>query len=145
MIWKKVKFNEICRLYKAREIKCDGLFIEKKKKKHNGYKGTLELIPPKHRIISSKEKTSIYLLFWLTYILHIYNSKNVSLNIKYIFIDINNILGRPNKVTVYEARKRLESKKDLIEENVQNLLLLSSNCLDQHTVDKVWNISIEII
>lgn len=72
--------------------------------------------------------------------MHIYNSKNVSLNIKYIFIDINNILGRPNKVTVYEARKRLESKKDLIEENVQNLLLLSSNCLDQHTVDKVWNI-----
>ncbi|XP_046830265.1 active regulator of SIRT1-like [Vespa crabro] len=86
----------------------DDLKKEKKKKKHNSYKGTLELIPAKHRIISFKEKTNI-----------------------------NNILGRSNKVTVYEAKKRLESKKDLMEENIQNLLLLSSNCLDQHTVDKV--------
>ncbi|KAL2714426.1 active regulator of SIRT1-like isoform X1 [Vespula squamosa] len=86
----------------------DDMKKEKKKKKHNGYKGTLELIPTKHRIISSKEKTNI-----------------------------NNILGLSNKVSVYEAKKQLETKKDLIEENVQNLLLLSSNCLDQHTVDKV--------
>ncbi|KAL2738160.1 active regulator of SIRT1-like isoform X1 [Vespula maculifrons] len=95
-------------LYKTHGIKYDGLFIEKKKKKHNGYKGTLELIPTKYRIITSKEKTNI-----------------------------NNILDRSNKVTVYEAKKRLETKKDLMEENIQNLLLLSSNCLDQHTVNKV--------
>ncbi|XP_043678247.1 active regulator of SIRT1-like isoform X2 [Vespula pensylvanica] len=85
----------------------DDMKKEKKKKKHNGYKGTLELIPTKYRIITSKEKTNI-----------------------------NNILGRSNKVTVYEAKKRLETKKDLIEENIQNLLLLSNNCLDQHTVLK---------
>nr|XP_050860944.1 active regulator of SIRT1-like isoform X2 [Vespula vulgaris] len=85
----------------------DDMKKEKKKKKHNGYKGTLELIPTKYRIITSKEKTNI-----------------------------NNILDRSNKVTVYEAKKRLETKKDLMEENIQNLLLLSSNCLDQHTVLK---------
>ncbi|XP_015188085.1 PREDICTED: active regulator of SIRT1-like [Polistes dominula] len=81
---------------------------KKKKNKHNGYKGTLELIPAKHRIISSKEKTNI-----------------------------NNIFGWSKKVNIYEAKKQLKSKKDLTEENVQNLLLLSSNRLDKHMVDKV--------
>lgn len=87
---------------------------KKKKNKHNGYKGTLELIPAKHRIISSKEKTNI-----------------------------NNIFGWSKKVNIYEAKKKLESKKDLTEENVQNLLLLSSNHLDQHTVDKVLKRAVE--
>ncbi|XP_043486140.1 active regulator of SIRT1-like [Polistes fuscatus] len=87
---------------------------KKKKNKHNGYKGTLELIPAKHRIVSSKEKTNI-----------------------------NNIFGWSKKVNIEEAKKRLESKKDLTEENVQNLLLLSSNHLDQHMVDKVLKRAVE--
>lgn len=80
----------------------------KKKKRHNGYKGALELIPVKHRIISPKEKTNI-----------------------------NAVLGRLSKATVYEVKKQLESKQDSTEETVQNLLLLSSNRIDRTTVDKV--------
>ncbi|KAK2587691.1 hypothetical protein KPH14_003808 [Odynerus spinipes] len=81
---------------------------EKKKKKQNGYKGALELIPAKHRIISPKEKTNI-----------------------------NIVLGRVSKTTVYEVKKQIESKQDNTEENVKNLLLLSSNRIDRKTVNKV--------
>ncbi|XP_033350753.1 active regulator of SIRT1-like [Bombus vosnesenskii] len=81
---------------------------EKKKRKHVKYKGSLDLIPPKHRIFSKNDKT-----------------------------DLGTILGRSSKVTVYETQKKLAAKVDPTDENVQRLLLLSTNRIDPNTTNKL--------
>lgn len=83
---------------------------QRKKKKHKdiGYKGALDLIPTKHRIISDNDKT-----------------------------DLHTILGRSNKTTVYETQKRLATQKDPTDENVQRLLLLSSNRINPGTANNL--------
>ncbi|XP_076656352.1 active regulator of SIRT1 isoform X2 [Halictus rubicundus] len=81
---------------------------EKRKRKHTKYKGTLDLIPPKHRILSKNDKT-----------------------------DLGTILGRSSKVTVYETKKKLASEKDPTDENVQRLLMLSTNRIDSNVADKL--------
>ncbi|OAD52588.1 Active regulator of SIRT1 [Eufriesea mexicana] len=83
---------------------------EKRKKKHTKYKGTLDLIPPKHRILSKNDKT-----------------------------DLGTILGRSSKVTVYETQKKLAVQEDPTDENVQRLLMLSNNCIDPDTTNKLLN------
>ncbi|XP_053974333.1 active regulator of SIRT1-like [Hylaeus anthracinus] len=87
---------------------------EKKKRKHVKYKGTLDLIPPKHRVLSKNDKT-----------------------------DLGTILGRSSKVTVYETKKRLEAEKDPTDENVQGLLMLSSNRINPDTANKLLNRAIK--
>ncbi|XP_076620747.1 uncharacterized protein LOC143341650 [Colletes latitarsis] len=87
---------------------------EKKKRKHIKYKGTLDLIPPKHRIVSKKDKT-----------------------------DLGTILGRSSKVTVYETQKRLVAQKDPIDENVQKLLKFSTNHINLDTTNKLLNRAIK--
>lgn len=86
------------------------LLLEKKKRKHTNYKGTLDLIPAKHRIVSKSDKT-----------------------------DLGTILGRSSKVTVYETQKKLTVQKDPTDKNVQKLLVLSKNRMDPNTVNKVIN------
>ncbi|KZC13481.1 PREDICTED: active regulator of SIRT1-like [Dufourea novaeangliae] len=83
---------------------------EKKKRKHIKYKGTLDLIPTKHRILSKNDKT-----------------------------DLGTVLGRSSKVTIYETKKRLAAQEDPTNENVQRLLMLSSNHIDSNTTDKLLN------
>ncbi|XP_076238194.1 active regulator of SIRT1 isoform X2 [Calliopsis andreniformis] len=81
---------------------------EKRKRKHVKYKGALDLIPPKHRILSKNDKT-----------------------------DLGTILGRSSKVTVYETQKRLAVQEDPIGENVQRLLMLSDNRVDPKIATKL--------
>ncbi|XP_018303446.1 active regulator of SIRT1 [Mycetomoellerius zeteki] len=81
---------------------------KKKKRKDIRYKGALDLIPTKHRIISKNDKT-----------------------------DLDTILGRSSKTTVYETQKRLATQKDPTDENVQRLLLLSSNRIDAKTANNL--------
>ncbi|XP_012346116.1 active regulator of SIRT1 [Apis florea] len=81
---------------------------ERKKRKHIKYKGTLDLIPPKHRILSKNDKT-----------------------------DLGTILGRSSKVTVYETQKKLAAQKDSTDTNIQRLLILSNNRLDPNTTNKL--------
>lgn len=81
---------------------------EKRKRKHTKYKGALDLIPPKHRILSRNDKT-----------------------------DLGTILGRSSKVTVYETKKKLATAKDPTDENVQRLLMLSTNRIDSKLADKL--------
>ncbi|XP_011695791.1 PREDICTED: active regulator of SIRT1-like [Wasmannia auropunctata] len=81
---------------------------KKKKRKAVGYKGVLDLIPTKHRIISKNDKT-----------------------------DLDTILGRSSKTTVYETQKRLAIQKDPTNKNVQRLLLLSSNRIDSETANNL--------
>ncbi|KAG7205427.1 hypothetical protein KM043_007420 [Ampulex compressa] len=83
---------------------------EKKKRKYTKYKGALDLIPTKHRIISKNDTT-----------------------------DLGSILGRSGKTTVYETRKRITARKDPTEENVRRLLTLSSSRIDPETADKLLN------
>lgn len=81
---------------------------EKKKRKHANYKGALDLIPAKHRILSGSDKS-----------------------------DLGTILGRSSKVTVYETQKKLATQEDPTAENVQRLLMLSKNHIDQNTINKL--------
>ncbi|KOC60065.1 Active regulator of SIRT1 [Habropoda laboriosa] len=85
-----------------------GIKQEKKKRKHIKYKGTLDLIPAKHRILSKNDKT-----------------------------DLGTILGRSSKVTVYETQKKLATREDPTDKNVQRLLMLSTNRIDQDTANKL--------
>ncbi|XP_011168933.1 active regulator of SIRT1-like [Solenopsis invicta] len=78
---------------------------KRKKRKDTKYKGVLDLIPIKHRIVS----------------------KN----------DHDTILDRSSKTTVYETQKRLAEQKDPTDENVQRLLLLSSNHLNPKTANNL--------
>ncbi|KYN32233.1 hypothetical protein ALC56_13611 [Trachymyrmex septentrionalis] len=79
---------------------------KKKKRKDIRYKGALDLIPTKHRIISKNDKT-----------------------------DLDTILNRSSKTTVYETQKRLATLKDPTDENVQRLLLFSSNRINAETAN----------
>ncbi|PBC34017.1 active regulator of SIRT1 [Apis cerana] len=81
---------------------------ERKKRKHIKYKGTLDLIPPKYRILSKNDKT-----------------------------DLGTILGRSSKVTVYETQKKLATQKDSTDKNIQKLLILSNNRIDPNTTNKL--------
>ncbi|XP_011642165.1 active regulator of SIRT1-like isoform X1 [Pogonomyrmex barbatus] len=81
---------------------------KKKKRKDIKYKGALDLIPPKHRIISKNDKT-----------------------------DLGTILGRSSKTTVYETQKRLATQTDPTDENVQRLLLLSNNKINPGTTNNL--------
>ncbi|KYN01099.1 PREDICTED: active regulator of SIRT1-like [Cyphomyrmex costatus] len=81
---------------------------KKKKRKNIRYKGALDLIPTKHRIISKDEET-----------------------------DLDTILDRSNRTTVYETQKRLAVQKDPTDDNVQRLLLLSSNRVDAKTANNL--------
>ncbi|EGI59477.1 PREDICTED: active regulator of SIRT1-like [Acromyrmex echinatior] len=81
---------------------------KKKKRKDIRYKGALDLIPTKHRIISKNDKT-----------------------------DLDTILGRSSKTTVYETQKRLATLKDPTDENVQRLLLFSSNRINAETANNL--------
>ncbi|CAK9819045.1 Nicotinamide riboside kinase 1 [Anthophora quadrimaculata] len=87
---------------------------EKKKRKHIKYKGTLDLIPAKHRILSKNAKT-----------------------------DLGTILGRTSKVTVYETQKKLATQEDPTDKNVQRLLMLSTNHIDQETSSKLLDRAIK--
>ncbi|KAJ8688232.1 hypothetical protein QAD02_024027 [Eretmocerus hayati] len=49
------------------------------------------------------------------------------------------ILQRSSEVTVYQAKKSLQSKVDPTEENVQRLLHLSNNRLDSEASEKLLN------
>lgn len=80
----------------------------KRRKDIRRYKGVLDLIPTKHRIVSKNDKT-----------------------------DLNTILERSSKTTVYETQKRLAIQKDPTDENVQRLLLLSSNLINPGTANKL--------
>jgi len=55
----------------------------------------------------------------------------------FLFIDFGTILDRSSKTTVYETQKRLAIQKDPIKENVQRLLLLSSNRINPGTANNV--------
>lgn len=81
---------------------------ERKKRKHIKYKGTLDLIPPKHRILSKNDKT-----------------------------DLGTIFGRSSKITVYETQKKLAAQKDSTDKNIQKLLILSNNRIDPNTTNKL--------
>ncbi|XP_012528697.1 uncharacterized protein LOC105832367 [Monomorium pharaonis] len=81
---------------------------KKKKRKNIRYKGVLDLIPIKHRIIPKNNNTGI-----------------------------DTILSRSSKTTVYETQKRLGAQKDPTDENVQRLLLLSSNRINSGTANNL--------
>ncbi|CAK9806750.1 Active regulator of SIRT1 [Anthophora plagiata] len=87
---------------------------EKKKRKHIKYKGTLDLIPAKHRILFKNAET-----------------------------DLGTILGRSSKVTVYETQKKLATQEDPTDKNVQRLLMLSTNRIDQETSSKLLDRAIK--
>ncbi|XP_017875023.1 active regulator of SIRT1-like [Ceratina calcarata] len=80
----------------------------KKNRKQIKYKGTLDLIPPKHRIISKNDKT-----------------------------DLLTILGRSGRTTVYEAQKRLSLCENRTDENARKLLMLSKKCIEPKTANKL--------
>ena len=82
---------------------------EKKKRKHVRYKGTLDLIPAKHRILLKNDKT-----------------------------DLGRIIERSGKLTVYETKKRLAAQEDPVNENVQRLLMLGKNRIDPDTANKLF-------
>ncbi|XP_011862612.1 PREDICTED: active regulator of SIRT1-like [Vollenhovia emeryi] len=81
---------------------------KKKKRKDIRYKGILDLIPTRHRIVSENDKT-----------------------------DLGTILGRSSRTTVYEAQKRLATQKDSTDENVQRLLLLSKSQINPETTNNL--------
>ncbi|KAL0116131.1 hypothetical protein PUN28_011178 [Cardiocondyla obscurior] len=81
---------------------------KRKKHKDTRYKGALDLIPTKHRIISKNDETAI-----------------------------DTSLGQSSKITVYEAQKRLATQKDPTDENVKRLLLLSSNRINPGTANNL--------
>ncbi|XP_016841385.1 nicotinamide riboside kinase isoform X2 [Nasonia vitripennis] len=81
---------------------------DKRKKKKTKSSGALDLIPVNHRIISKNKKKGSTVL-----------------------------LKRSSKITVYDAKKQLETKSDPTEENVKRLLLLSGNRLDSDTSEKL--------
>lgn len=81
---------------------------EKKKRKHVKYKGALDLIPAKHRVLSKNDQT-----------------------------DLGTVLGRSSKVTVYETQKRLAVREDSVDKNVQRLLKLSTNRIDPNIANKL--------
>jgi len=56
---------------------------------------------------------------------------------KISFVDLGVILSRSSKTTVYETQKRLATQKDPTDENVQQLLLLSSNRINPETANNV--------
>lgn len=70
-------------------------------------KGILGLIPVNHRLTSKRDKSR------------------------------KDILKRPNRVTVYEARKQLEVKSDPTEENIKKLLSLGKTNIDSETAEKL--------
>lgn len=81
----------------------------KKSRKQIKYKGTLDLIPPKHRIVSKHDKT-----------------------------DLRTIHKRSNKVTVYEAQRKLGIQENHIDENAKKLLMLSNKCVEPDTANKLF-------
>lgn len=81
---------------------------KRKKRKDARYKGVLDLIPTKHRIISKHDKT-----------------------------DFDTVLARSSKTTVYETQKRIATQQDPTDKNVQRLLLLSSNRIKPETASKL--------
>lgn len=81
---------------------------EKKKRKHIKYKGSLDLIPSKYRILSKTDKT-----------------------------DLGTIFGQSSRVTVYETQKKLAAQRDPTDENVKRLLTFSNNYIDPNTTNKL--------
>ncbi|KAL6440744.1 hypothetical protein ACFW04_003296 [Cataglyphis niger] len=86
----------------------------KRKRKDTRYKGVLDLIPTKHRIISKHNKT-----------------------------DFDTVLVRSSKTTVYEAQKRIATQQDPTDKNVQQLLLFSSNRINPETASKLLHRAIK--
>jgi len=87
---------------------------DKKKRRKNKSKGPLDLIPINHRVIGK-------------------TSKNEAITLK-----------RSSKITVHEAKKRLQSKVDPTEENVKTLLLLSGSKIEPDTASKLFNRALKI-
>ncbi|XP_029162146.1 uncharacterized protein LOC114933731 [Nylanderia fulva] len=88
---------------------------KKKKRKDARYKGVLDLIPTKHRIVSKQhEKT-----------------------------DFDTVLARSNKTTLYETQKCIAAQQDPTEKNVQRLLSLSKNHLNSETANKLLHRAIK--
>ncbi|XP_072753686.1 uncharacterized protein [Anoplolepis gracilipes] len=81
---------------------------KRKKRKDVRYKGILDLIPTKHRIISKHDNT-----------------------------DSDTVLVRSSKTTVYETQKRIATHQDPTDENIQRLLLLSNNRINPETANKL--------
>lgn len=69
----------------------------------------MDLIPAKHRIISKHDKT-----------------------------DLDTVLSRSSKVTVYETQKLIAAQQDPTNENVQRLLLLSDNRINRETTNNLF-------
>ncbi|XP_050446900.1 active regulator of SIRT1-like [Cataglyphis hispanica] len=87
---------------------------KRRKRKDTRYKGVLDLIPTKHRIISKHDKT-----------------------------DFDTVLVRSSKTTVYEAQKRIATQQDPTDKNVQQLLLFSSNRINPETASKLLHRAIK--
>ncbi|EFN82406.1 hypothetical protein EAI_01549, partial [Harpegnathos saltator] len=81
---------------------------KKRKKQDSLYTGTFELIPPRHRFTTEEEKAAVI-----------------------------RMLGRSNRLTPQEAKKRLAAQKDRTEENVQRLLSLKTNQLNSNMSNKL--------
>ncbi|XP_043471756.1 uncharacterized protein LOC122504634 [Leptopilina heterotoma] len=70
-------------------------------------KGVLDLIPVNHRLTSKRSKSR------------------------------KDILKKPKRVTVYQAKKQLEVKSDPIAENIKTLLYFSRTSFDSNTEEKL--------
>ncbi|XP_051174685.1 uncharacterized protein LOC127290253 [Leptopilina boulardi] len=81
--------------------------VVKQGKVRRADKGILDLIPVNHRLTSKRSKSR------------------------------KDILKRPNRVTVYEAKKQLEVKSDPTEENIKKLLSFGKTTIDFKTADKL--------
>lgn len=83
---------------------------QKKKRKHKNlkYKGVLDLIPAKHRIVTASDNP-----------------------------EIATVLGKCNRITVYETQKRIAARQDLTNDNIKKLLSLSKNSLKSETANNL--------
>lgn len=86
----------------------------KKKRKEVKYKGALDLIPLKHRVITKDDKT-----------------------------DLGTVFGRSSKVTVYKVQKKKANRKDPTNDTIKKLLLLSKNSLDANTSKKLLDRAVQ--
>lgn len=81
--------------------------VAKQGKIRKADKGVLDLIPVNHRLTSKRSKSR------------------------------KDILKKPKRVTVYQAKKQLEVKTDPIAENIKTLLYFSRTSFDSNTEEKL--------
>lgn len=54
-----------------------------------------------------------------------------------MFAETETPVNRSSRLTIYEAKKRLDAKTDPTEGNIKKLLLLGNSRIDSETADKV--------